>query len=49
MPYNTYRSNSAALMNAKKILKETKCDAVKLEGGKKIISQVQCLIKIKFQ
>ena len=47
MPYNTYRSNSAALKNAKKILKETKCDAVKLEGGKKIISQVQCLIKNK--
>ena len=47
MPYNTYRSNSTALMNAKKILKETKCDAVKLEGGKKIISQVQCLVKNK--
>ena len=24
-----------ALKNAKKIIKETKCDAVKLEGGKK--------------
>ncbi len=30
-----------------KIIKETKCDAVKLEGGKKIIRQVQHLIKNK--
>ena len=34
MPYNTYGSKSLALKNAKKIIKETKCDAVKLEGGK---------------
>ena len=47
MPYNTYKSNSSALKNAKKILKETKCDAVKLEGGKKIISQINYLIKNK--
>ena len=47
MPYNTYKSNSSALKNARKIIKETKCDAVKLEGGKKIISQINCLIKNK--
>ena len=47
MPYNTYKSNSSALNNARKIIKETKCDAVKLEGGKKIISQINCLIKNK--
>jgi 3-methyl-2-oxobutanoate hydroxymethyltransferase len=47
MPYNTYKSNNSALNNAKKIIKETKCDAVKLEGGKKIISQINCLIKNK--
>ena len=47
MPYKTYKSNSSALKNAKKILKETKCDAVKLEGGKKIISQINHLIKNK--
>ena len=47
MPYNTYRSKSLALKNAKKIIKETKCDAVKLEGGKKIINQVNYLIKNK--
>ncbi len=45
MPYNTYNSNNTALRNAKKIIKETKCDAVKLEGGKKIISQIRYLIK----
>ena len=28
-------------------MKETKCDAVKLEGGKKIIKQVEYLIKNK--
>ena len=47
MPYNTYNSNSSALKNAKKIIKETRCDAVKLEGGKKIIKQIKFLIKNK--
>ena len=47
MPYNTYKTKSLALKNAKKIIKETKCDAVKLEGGKKIINQVNYLIKNK--
>ena len=47
MPYNTYNSSISALKNAKKIIKETKCDAVKLEGGKKIISQIRYLIKNK--
>ena len=47
MPYNTYNTNKNALRNAKKILKETKCDAVKLEGGKKIINQINYLIKNK--
>ena len=36
MPYNTYRNSKEALKNAKKIILRTKCDAVKLEGGKKI-------------
>jgi len=47
MPYNTYGSKNLALINAKKIIKETKCDAVKLEGGKKIIKQIKHLIKNK--
>ena len=47
MPYNTYNSNNSALKNAKKIIKDTKCDAVKLEGGNKIIKQIQFLVKNK--
>ena len=47
MPYNTYTTSKDALKNAKKILKETKCDAIKLEGGKKIINQINYLIKNK--
>ena len=47
MPFNTYSSKNIALKNAKKIIKDTKCDAVKLEGGKKIIKQVNYLIKNK--
>ena len=47
MPFKTYETNISALSNAKKIIKETKCDAVKLEGGKKIIKQIKFLIKNK--
>ena len=47
MPYNTYRNPRAALKNAKLVLKETKCDGVKLEGGKKIIPMVKILVKNK--
>ncbi len=47
MPYKTYDTNTKALKNAKKVLKETKCDAVKLEGGRKIIKQIKFLIKNK--
>ena len=45
MPYKTYRNSKEALKNAKKILLETKCDAVKLEGGKKIYNIVKALTK----
>ena len=47
MPYKTYDTTNKALKNAKKVLKETKCDAVKLEGGRKIIKQIKFLIKNK--
>ena len=47
MPYNTYRNPKEALSNAKKIISKTKCDAVKLEGGKKIFKIIQTLIKNK--
>ena len=47
MSHNTYRNKKEALRNAKLIMKKTKCDAVKLEGGKKIISIVKTLVKNK--
>jgi 3-methyl-2-oxobutanoate hydroxymethyltransferase len=47
MPSKTYDTKESALKNAKKIINETKCDAVKLEGGKKIIKQIKYLIKNK--
>jgi len=47
MPHNTYRNNKEALKNAKKIISKTKCDAVKLEGGNKIINIIKHLIKNK--
>jgi 3-methyl-2-oxobutanoate hydroxymethyltransferase len=47
MPHNTYRNPKEALQNAKKIMLKTKCDAVKLEGGKKIINIIKNLIKNK--
>ena len=45
MPYNTYRNSKEALKNARLVMKKTNCDAVKLEGGKKIISIVKSLVK----
>ena len=47
MPYNTYRNSKEALKNARLVMKKTKCDAVKLEGGKKIIPIVKSLVKNK--
>ena len=47
MPHNTYRNPKEALKNAKKIMKKTKCDGVKLEGGKKIYKTIKTLVKNK--
>ena len=47
MPYNTYRNTKEALKNAKKIISKTKCDAVKIEGGKKVYQIIKILIKNK--
>jgi len=43
MPYKTYSNKLIAYKNAKKILNITKCDAVKLEGGKKISKIIKYL------
>ena len=45
MPYNTYRNPREALKNVKLVMKETRCDGVKLEGGKKILPIVKNLVK----
>jgi len=45
MPYKTYENKFMAYKNAKKVLQVTKCDAVKLEGGKKIIDIISYLTK----
>ena len=47
MPYGTCKNPLLAKKNALRIIKETKCDAVKLEGGKEIKQIIKCLIKNK--
>ena len=47
MPFSTYRNSKEALKNARLVIKKTKCDAVKLEGGQKIISIVKTLVRNK--
>ncbi len=47
MPYKTYKNKNVALRNAKKIIKQTKCDAVKLEGGSSISNVIEHLVKNK--
>ena len=44
MPYNTYRNTKEALKNSRLVMKKTKYEAVKIEGGKKIIPVVKQLI-----
>ena len=45
MPYNTYTNKFIAYNNARKVIKLTKCDAIKLEGGKKIVEIIRYLTK----
>tara|TARA_X000001036_G_scaffold105825_1_gene98932 strand:- start:9043 stop:9819 length:777 start_codon:yes stop_codon:yes gene_type:complete len=47
LPYNTYRNKFEALKHSQKVIKETKCDAVKLEGGVKVKDIVLFLVKNK--
>ena len=44
MPYKTYTNKSVAYKNAKKLIKLSKCDAVKLEGGSNISGIVRYLV-----
>ena len=45
MPYKTYNNKSIAYKNAKKVMKLTKCDAIKLEGGKEMANTIKYLTK----
>ena len=47
MPFDTYKNKSQALKNCKKVLKETKCDGIKLEGGRKLNNIIKYLINNK--
>ncbi len=45
MPYKTYENKFTAYKNASKVINLTKCDAIKLEGGKKIVNIIKYLTK----
>ena len=45
MPYKTYTNKLIAYNNAKRVMKLTKCDAIKLEGGIKIVNIIKYLVK----
>ena len=45
MPYKTYTNKFSAYKNAKRVIKLTKCDAIKLEGGIKIAKIIEHLVK----
>jgi len=47
MPSGTYSTPAIAIKNAKKIIKETKCDAIKIEGGKEVEKTIKLLVKNK--
>ncbi|NMP23047.1 3-methyl-2-oxobutanoate hydroxymethyltransferase [Sulfobacillus harzensis] len=45
LPFLTYTDVSTALKSAGRLIQETLADAVKLEGGRKIIEQVDALVR----
>ena len=47
MPINTYQSTNQAIKNAKRALRETGCDAVKIESNRKNFSIIKRLVKSK--
>ena len=47
MPYKTYSNKFTAYKNAKKVMRLTGCDAIKLEGGVKIVNTIKYLVKKK--
>ena len=49
MPKGTYVNVKTALKNAKQIIRQTKCDAIKLESNKKNYKIIEVLVKKKFK
>ena len=47
LPYNTYRNKTEALKNSRIAVNQTKCDAVKIEGGVRVKNIVKHLVKNK--
>ena len=47
MPHNTYKNKRDAYKNAKKIMVSVKPDAIKLEGGKKVVNIISYLTRKK--
>lgn len=47
MPFNTYRNKKEALVNAKRIINKTKCDAIKIESNGKNYDIFKHLVKSK--
>ena len=45
MPHKTYSTKSLAYNNARKVIKLTKCDAVKLEGGTEVSKIIKYLVE----
>ena len=45
MPKGTYKDKKLAIKNAKKLMKETGCDAIKLESNKKNFKIIEYLVK----
>ena len=43
MPHKTYTNKYIAYKNAKRVMRLTRCDAIKLEGGKKIVKIIKYL------
>ena len=48
MPYKTYENKFLAYKNAKRVMKLTKCDAIKLEGGVKIVNIVKITLYFNY-
>ena len=45
MPYKTYSNKFFAYKNAKRVMKLTNCDGIKLEGGKEMVNIIKYLTK----